>query len=231
LAFVLAPVIEMPLGFPFMGKNDTSQAQRMSWARELQAMSQTGLAYARDRYDIARYSRLAEVAAEMVAAESNLGVSEMMRLNAVDFGYATPKVDVRGVVFREGKVLLVQEVADGGRWTLPGGWADVNDSPSEAVIREIQEESGLVTRALKVLAVFDRELQGHTPPFPYHVYKVFFLCEWVEGELQTGGEETRDAAFFGRNEFPELSLSRVTSAQILRCFEHLENPALRTDFD
>ncbi|MGA1235470.1 MAG: NUDIX hydrolase N-terminal domain-containing protein [Limisphaerales bacterium] len=214
-----------------MGDIDTSQARRMAWVRELQAMSQTGLAYARDRYDIARYTRLAEVAAEMVAAESNLGVAELMRLNAVDFGYATPKVDVRGVVFRENKVLLVQELADGGRWTLPGGWADVNDSPSEAVTREIQEESGLVTRPLKVLAVFDRELQGHTPPFPYHVYKVFFLCEWVEGELQARAGETGDAAFFGRDELPELSLSRVTPAQILRCFEHLQNPGLRTDFD
>jgi ADP-ribose pyrophosphatase YjhB (NUDIX family) len=210
---------------------DTTQSTIMGWARELQAMSQTGLSYARDRYDTARYTRMGEIAAEMVAAESTLTRDEALQLNAVDFGYATPKVDVRGAVFQDDKILLVQELADGGRWTLPGGWADVNDSPTEAVIREINEESGLVTRPLKVLAVFDRELQGHTPPFPYHVYKIFFLCEWIEGELLTSGEETGDAAFFTQNQLPELSLSRVTPAQILRCFEHLKAPALRTDFD
>ena len=194
-------------------------------------MSQTGLSYARDRYDNARYTRMGEIAAEIVAAESTLTRAEALNLNAVDFGYATPKVDVRGAVFQGDTILLVQELADGGRWTLPGGWADVNDSPSEAVTREIREESGLITRPLKVLAVFDRELQGHTPPFPYHVYKIFFLCDWIDGTLQTSGEETGGAAFFTQDQLPELSLSRVTPAQILRCFEHLRNPALRTDFD
>jgi len=178
----------------------------MSWARELQAMSQTGLSFSRDRYDTARYTRLGEIAAEMVAAESNLTRSQALQLNAQDFGYATPKVDVRGAVFEGDRILLVQEMADGGRWTLPGGWADVNDSPTEAVVREIQEESGLITRPLKVLAVFDRELQGHSPPFPFHVYKVFFLCEWVEGELQPASGETSAAAFFARDALPELSL-------------------------
>ncbi len=80
----------------------------------------------------------------------------------VAFGYATPKVDVRGSVFRDDQILLVKERAD-GLWTLPGGWADVNESPREAVVREIMEESGYHTRANKLLAVWDRAKHQHTP--------------------------------------------------------------------
>ena len=210
---------------------EATDAQWLAWAREIQAMSQTGLAYAKDRYDNGRYARLGEIAAEMVAARSNLSRGDMLRLNAVDFGYATPKMDVRGVVFEEEKILLVRELSDGGRWTLPGGWAEVNDTPSDAVVREIQEESGLLTRPVKVLAVFDREVQGHAPPFPYHVYKLFFQCQRTGGELLKTGPETSGAEFFPEDRLPELSLSRVTPAQIHRCFEHLRQPSLRTDFD
>jgi ADP-ribose pyrophosphatase YjhB (NUDIX family) len=194
-------------------------------------MSQTGMAYARDRYDTARYRRLGEIAADIVAIHTTLSQPQVLELNAREFGYATPKIDVRGIVFHESQILLVKEMADAGRWTVPGGWADVNDSPSEAVTREIREESGLITRAVKVLAVFDRERQGHTPPFPYHVYKLFFLCEWIEGELHASGDETGDAAFFSRHQLPELSLSRVTPAQIHRFFEHLDLPSLAAEFD
>jgi ADP-ribose pyrophosphatase YjhB (NUDIX family) len=194
-------------------------------------MSQTGLAYSRDRYDTARYRRLGEIAAEITAAHSNLTRPEILKLNAHDFGYATPKVDVRGIVFHDHQILLVRENADGGRWTVPGGWADVNDSPSDAVTREIQEEAGLITRPVKVLAVFDRERQGHVPPFPYHVYKLFFLCKWIDGDLLAAGDETTGAAFFPRHQLHELSLSRVTPAQIHRFFDHLDQPSLAAEFD
>ena len=133
------------------------------------------------------------------------------------------------MVFRDDKVLLVREVAD-GCWTLPGGWADVNESPSESVVREVREESGYETRPVKLLAVYDRSKQGHVPAFPFHVYKLFILCELIGGEAATSFE-TSGVGFFAEEELPELSLSRVTPEQIRRLFEHWRHPEWATDFD
>ena len=151
-------------------------------------------------------------------------------MNAAEFGYATPKVDVRGVVFNGSKILLVKEVADNGRWTLPGGWADVNETPSQAVVKEVLEESGFETQAVKLLAVYDREKQGHIPPLPFHIYKLFFLCEIIGGCAQANGE-TSEVAFFGSHEIPELSKSRVNEKQLRRFFQHEKNLNQPTDFD
>ena len=126
--------------------------------------------------------------------------------------------------------MLVREVADHDRWTIPGGWADVNDTPSQAVVREVFEESGFETQVVKLLAVYDREKQGHTPPFPFHVYKLFFLCEITGGFAHAQGE-TSEVAFFGEFEIPELSIARVKEEQIRRFFHLGRNPVLPTDFD
>jgi len=203
----------------------------LRWAKELQALSQTGLHFTEISYDRERYQRVAQIAAEILAAHTSLAFEEVLSLNRREFGYATPKVDVRGVVFREDRILLVQEAMDAGRWTVPGGWADVNETPSEAAEREVFEESGLRTRAIKLLSVYDRERQGHEPPFPYHVYKVAFHCEWVSGSLRSDGSEITGADFFAEADLPELSVSRVTRAQIHRFFQHLREPERPTDFD
>ncbi len=203
----------------------------LRWARELQALGQTGLHFAEISYDRERYQRVEQIAAEILAAHTSLGVEEILSLNRREFGYATPKVDVRGVVFHQGRILLVQEAMDAGRWTVPGGWADVNESPSEAVEREVLEESGLRTKATKLLSVYDRERQGHEPSFPYHVYKVAFHCEWLSGSLRSDGSEIAGAGFFTEQDLPELSVSRVTRAQIQRFFLHLREPERPADFD
>ncbi|MFA6172673.1 MAG: NUDIX hydrolase [Kiritimatiellales bacterium] len=202
----------------------------MKWARSLQAISQTGLHFSGDPYDRERYGQIAEISAEILAHHSSLSAEEILNLNKSEFGYATPKVDVRGVAFRDGKILLVSETADQGRWTLPGGWADVNEPPGKAVVREVHEESGFETRAVKLLAVYDRETQGHKPPFPYTVYKLFFLCE-ITGGAARPNSEAGEIAFFGADELPELSVSRVKAEQIHRFFTHLHNPELPADFD
>ena len=200
------------------------------WIRALQAISQTGLHFASGPFDKERYAQIGKIAAQILASHSNLSEQEALALNAAEFGYATPKVDVRGVAFRDGEMLLVREIADQGRWTLPGGWADVNETPSEAVVREVREESGFETRAVKLLAVYDREKQGHTPSFPYHVYKLFFLCEIVGG-APCPNDEASDIAFFSEHQWPELSLSRVKEGQLLRFFQHYRDPQLPTDYD
>ncbi len=203
---------------------------RLDWAQRLQALAQTGLTYARDPYDIERYGTIRRIAAEM-AAGNPADVADILEEFGRETGYATPKVDVRGAVFdAEDRLLLVRERSD-GKWTLPGGWADVGVSPAENVVREIFEEAGFQTRAARLLAVYDRRLHGH-PPMLHHVYKMFFLCEITGGEAAVGGTtETDGVTFFAPGEMPPLSTGRVTSEQIARLFEHHRQPELPTDFD
>ncbi len=206
-------------------------SQFLGWITRLQAIAQNGLTFARDPYDVERYTAIREIAAEMLGLGTSFEVPVIRRLFASDSGYATPKVDVRGVVFRGDAVLLVREKSD-GCWTLPGGWADVCESPAENVVREIHEEAGVKARPLKILAIYDRSRHPHEPAFPFHVYKMFILCEAVDGVLSASGTETDAVAFFREDELPEqLSLTRVTPWQIHRMFEHHRNPGLPTDFD
>jgi ADP-ribose pyrophosphatase YjhB (NUDIX family) len=200
------------------------------WAREVQASAQTGLTFTRDVYDRQRYERLRRLAAEMMAEHASVAPEIVEGLFAAQAGYATPKVDVRGAVFQDGKALLVKERADPGRWTLPGGWADVNQSPRECVIVEVREEAGLEVRPIKLAAVYDRARHPHVPPKPFHVYKMFFICEIVGG-VPSPGLETEEVAYFDRERLPPLSVERVLDYQIERMFVHATSPALPTEFD
>jgi ADP-ribose pyrophosphatase YjhB (NUDIX family) len=194
----------------------SSNLRWLDWCKRLQALAQNGLTFAQDAYDIERYRAIRRIAAEMLADASGVEPAAVLGLLEMQTGYATPKVDVRGVVFRDDKLLLVREKSD-GRWTVPGGWADVCESPAESVEREILEESGFVTRATKILAVLDRGKHPHEPPFAFHVYKIFVRCTLLGGS-EAVSSETDAAGFFGEAEIPELSLSRVTPAQIRRRF-------------
>jgi ADP-ribose pyrophosphatase YjhB (NUDIX family) len=205
------------------------EPQWLQWAKALQAIAQNGLAYTENPFDRERYEVILEMAAEIMANHSDVDATHIADLFKGQTGYATPKVDVRGVVFHDERILLVRE-RDDARWTLPGGWADVNESASEAVVREIREESGFETVAVKLLAVYDKSKHPHELIFPFHVYKHFFLCELTGGEPTTG-IETSDVGFFAEEVLPDLSLSRVTAAQVARCFEHYRRRDLPTDFD
>ena len=200
----------------------------LDWARRLQAVAQTGLTYALNQYDVDRYEAVRELAAEMVAQGSDGDIAKIRALFAREAGYATPKVDLRAVVFREEKILLVKEREDGG-WSLPGGWADVGESPAEGTVREVREESGYETRAVKLLAVYDRNRHGH-PPIPFHAFKLFFLCELMGGS-PVRSHEIDAVDWFAEDSLPPLSLSRVTPAQIHRFFDHRRNPQWPADFD
>jgi ADP-ribose pyrophosphatase YjhB (NUDIX family) len=206
------------------------------WARRIQALAQSGLAFTRDVYDRERYENLRLLAAEMMAAHSGGDPIRIEALFAEQSGYATPKVDVRGAVFdHAGRILLVREMADGGRWTLPGGWADVNQSPSECVAREVLEEAGIEVRVRKLACVYDRARHPHQPPYPFHIYKMFFICDAVSAteHARGDGHETSAATFFTQEDVPEaeLSISRVLPFQIARLFQHSRELGLPTDFD
>jgi ADP-ribose pyrophosphatase YjhB (NUDIX family) len=201
----------------------------LRWARRLAAIAQIGLTFATDIYDRERYEELRGIAAKMLARGAGSPIEAILPILAAEHDYATPKIDVRGVVFRDGEILMAREAADGG-WTLPGGWADINSSPSENVEREVWEETGFRVRATKLLAVYDRARHPHAPPFPFHIYKMFFLCELTGGEA-TISHETDAIAFFSRDAMPPFSISRLTPGQFDRMFDHHGHPDWPTDFD
>jgi ADP-ribose pyrophosphatase YjhB (NUDIX family) len=200
----------------------------LEWVRQVQAIAQNGLAFTRDPFDRERYTQLVELTTELLSAQLSIPLPTARALFADERGYATPKVDVRGGVFDNDRVLLVRERAD-GRWTLPGGWVDVNDAPSEAVAREIHEESGYRARAVKLAALVDKNRHPH-PPGVHHIYKLFFLCE-LTGGAPAASNETDAVDFFPVRALPDLSTGRVLSSQIERLYEHRLNPGLPTDFD
>ena len=202
--------------------------QWLEWAKRLQAIAQDALAYCENPFDRERFEQVRQIAVEIAARQTGVDPDEVRGLFAGEEGYATPKVDVRGVVFRDEAILLVRERRD-MRWTLPGGWADVGDSPSEAVEREVEEESGYRVRAVKLLALYDRNKHEH-PPHLYHIWKVFILCELLGGEPRES-VETAGVGFFCEDSIPELSLGRTTARQITRLFQHHRHPDWPADFD
>jgi ADP-ribose pyrophosphatase YjhB (NUDIX family) len=203
-------------------------ASNLEVARRLLALSQVGLHFTTNEYDRERYRETAQLAAQLLANEANLPAERLLSTWCVEDGYATPKVDVRGAVFRERQVLLVRETTD-GRWTLPGGWADINDTPTIAVEKEIEQESGFTAKAVKLAALYDRHRRNH-PSYLFHVWKAFFICEITGGAARTS-YETDAVEFFDVDRLPELSTGRSTAAQIQRMYEHHQHRDWPTEFD
>jgi ADP-ribose pyrophosphatase YjhB (NUDIX family) len=200
----------------------------LAWADTLQTVASAGLAYSKDHFDRDRFEQVRRVAAEILAAHTDLSLPAAQARLAAEPGYVTPKVDVRAAVFDGDRVLLVRELAD-GRWSLPGGWADVGDSPAEVAAREVREEAGLTVRPVRLLAVLDRLKHPH-PTQLAHAYKIFFLCQRVGGELRAS-VETPDVGWFARGQLPPLSLDRVLPTQVERIFQLAERTDLQPDFD
>ena len=203
----------------------------LRWSREMQAIAQAGLTFDPDPYDAQRYRRLRALALEVLAAGSGAPAPRIEALFEGETGYPTPKVDVRGAAFdARGRLLMVREASD-GLWTLPGGWADVNETLAEGVAREVREEAGVAVRVRKLAAVWDRTRRGH-PDRVFSCAKAFFLCEPLEGAPEPDGLETIEAAWFAEDAIPgELSLPRVLPGQIARMFDHARRPGLPTDYD
>lgn len=208
--------------------SEGSSERWLEWAREIQALAQTGLHYAENDYEVGRYRRLTEIAAEMVSKSSQLPYDTIIRIFNSQDGYATPRVDVRGAMFHEGKLLMVRERLDGG-WTMPGGWADVGDAPSEAVEREVLEEAGLRVKARKIIGIYDANRVG--PLQLFHAFKVVFLCDRIGGKPRTGNE-TSEVSFFSADTVPiNLSAERTRPRHIADAFAALMDPDCPTVFD
>ncbi|HLR09021.1 MAG TPA: NUDIX hydrolase [Bacillota bacterium] len=193
----------------------------LEWAKQLQSIAQAGLTYSKDKYDIERFEMIRDISVDMLSQQTKINKTVIKELFANETGYATPKVDVRAVVFKDNKILMVKE-EDDDVWALPGGWADIGLSPSEVAVKEVQEESGFKVKATKLIGVFDKKFHSH-PPSAYHVYKLFIQCEIIGGKPETG-LETSAVNFFAAKELPPLSVARNTESQIRWAFDHLHNP-------
>src|SRR5659263_25057 len=200
--------------------NQEKMPQWLEWAREIQGLCQTGLAFASTDYETQRYTRLNEIAAEIVASQTNETREALVENFSAQPGYATAKIDVRGAVVRDGRILLVQERRD-QKWCMPGGLADVGDIPSEMVAREVWEESGFEVVPRKVLAVYDAN-RGGTPLEFFHAYKIIFLCEITGGEARPS-DETMDVGFFSFDELPQLSWQRTNEKHLAEVRAHLSD--------
>lgn len=200
----------------------------LKWSKQLQAIAQAGLEYSKDAFDLERFQQIRELSIDIMHNHTGTSKESLKGLFANESGYQTPKVDVRAVVFKENKILLVREIVD-GKWTLPGGWADTGISASENVIKETSEETGYVVEPIRLLAVLDKDKHPH-PTSPYHIYKMFFLCELIGGAARNS-IETNGVGFFERHSIPPLSIGRTTENQIELAFQYLDDPDKATYFD
>ena len=193
----------------------------LDWAVELQALAQAGLYYGKDKFDMERYERIREIAAEMVSRQSDIPLEKVKDLFCNEIGYQTPKMDCRAAIFKEDKILLVQE--NSGLWSLPGGCVDVDKSVRDNVIKEAKEEAGLDVIADTVIAVQDRE-KYNRPLYAYKICKIFVLCKVTGGHFEKN-IETVDSKYFGLDELPELAEDKNVKEQIEMCFDayHSEN--------
>ncbi|MCJ7696057.1 MAG: NUDIX hydrolase [Anaerolineaceae bacterium] len=200
----------------------------LQWARRLQAISQSGLFYSQNDFDIERFKEIQHISADILQNYTSVSENELLTLFNDQVGYATPKVTVRAAVFNDHRILLVREKLD-ARWSMPGGWADINDPPSRMIEREVFEESGFVVKAKKLISV--HESNRDIMPLTYwHNYKLVFMCELIGGEPKTS-IETTEIKFFPLQDIPELSPARNTLKDIEEAFYFLDHKNETTYFD
>ncbi len=208
-------------------RQDWETKSWLSWARKLQFIAQAGLTYSKDPYDLERFGQIREISAEMVSLQSGLPIERVRDLFCNETGFQTPKLDTRAVIVENGKILLVQE--SDGRWSLPGGWVDVDQSIGGNTEKETLEEAGLRVKALRILAVQDRN-RHNRPVYLYGVIKIFVQCR-VFGGAFAPNIETVDSRYFSLEELPPLAEEKNTAEQIALCIKAAESPVWEPVFD
>lgn len=200
----------------------------LKWAKQLQSIAQSGLEYSKDKFDIERFQQIRELSIEIMSEYTDMDNSKVRTLFANETGYQTPKVDIRAAIFKDDKILMVNETSD-NKWSLPGGWADIDLSICENVIKESMEEAGAKVKPKRVIAVLDRN-KHINDTYPYSVYKFFVECDYIEGKHKKN-IETSKSGFFTLNTLPELSVGRNTKSQIEMCFKARKENTFETIFD
>jgi len=200
----------------------------LDWAREIQSLCQTGLAFASTEYETQRYKRLIEISAEIISSYTNFSSETLSKILMEQPGYATPKIDVRAAIIKDNKILLVQERTD-NKWAMPGGWADVGDFPAQVAERETKEESGYFVKVKKLIGVFDANRSGRPLEF-FHAFKLVFLCDLIGGEARTSNE-TKDVKFFDLERLPPLSENRTNQKHINEIVAHIKDANRQAYFE
>lgn len=198
--------------------------QWLQWAIELQSLAQAGLTYGKDVYDHERYERIREISAAIMSHMTDIPLEKVKTLFCNERGYQTPKIDTRAAIFKDGKILLVRE--NDGKWSLPGGWCDVNVSVGENTIKEVKEESGLNVITDRIIAVLDRS-KHNLPVYAYGVCQIFVLCIVIDGEFEEN-IETTESQYFSMNELPDLATAKNNEEQIQMCFDAYYSDNWRT---
>ena len=199
----------------------------LSWAMELQFIAQAGITYTKDSYDLERFERIRELSREIMSSYTGLSGEKVTDLFCSETGFQTPKLDTRAAIIENGKILLVKE--KDGRYSMPGGWVDVNKTVGENAVKETKEESGLTVVPVRVVALHDMG-RHNKQLFAYGVCKVFFLCEIVEGKFAEN-IETVESGWFSPDELPVLSEDKNTKAQVEMCFDAYADKNWKTVFD
>ena len=212
-----------------LNSGNKNNIRLIKWARHLHSISCNGIIYSENEFDRERYLKIRDISAEMFADVSDYTSSMVKDLFNTEIGYNTPKIESRGVISKNNSILFVRE-KDDGNWSLPGGMVDQNETPSQSVEREVQEETGYYVKAEKLLAIMDRDSHSHYPPHPFSVFKLFIRCKIIGGSPKKS-LETDDVGYFEESDIPELSTSRVTLYQVKRMFEHCNYLDLPTDID
>jgi ADP-ribose pyrophosphatase YjhB (NUDIX family) len=198
----------------------------MEWAMELQAIAQNGLTYTKDIYDKERFERIREISAEIMSRKTGLSLDIVKNVFCGETGYQTPKLDVRAVIFKDGKILLVKEK---GLWSLPGGWVDYNESVRSNTIKEVKEETGLDVLPIRIIAIQDRN-KHNEPRYAYGICKIFVMCDVISGEFKSN-LETSESSYYDLDELPELDNEKSTYKQINMCFEAYQDDNWMVPFD
>lgn len=204
-------------------KND----KLIDWAKRLQSLAQAGLTYGKDNFDLERYQEIRDISAEMMAEKSGLSIEKVKELFCNEVGYQTPKLGTRAAIFKDEKILLVQE--NDGTWSIPGGWCEVNLSVKENVIKEIKEEAGIDIAVEKLIAIHDSN-KHYKGMYPYVITTVFFLCKPTGGSF-TENDETIASGYFALDNLPELSEDKGSKEQVEMCFKAYRNPNWQAEFE
>lgn len=187
----------------------------LSLSMELQFIAQAGITYSKDVFDLERFERLREISAEILSMKTGEPLDHVKDVFCNETGFQTPKLDTRAAIFKDDKILLVKE--KNGKWSLPGGWVDVNQSIKSNTVKEVKEEAGLDVTPVRLIALHDRNLHN-LPVYAYGICKAFVLCEIIDGEFQEN-TETTESRYFSLDELPDLAEEKNTEAQIRMCFE------------
>lgn len=199
----------------------------VDWAMRLQSLAQAGLTYGKDNFDLERYQEIRDISAEMMAEKSGLPIEKVKNLFCNEVGYQTPKIETRAAIFKDNKMLLVQE--SDGLWSIPGGWCEVNLSVKENLIKEIKEEAGVDITVEKIIAIHDsnKHYQGM---YPYGISTVFFLCKPVGGSFKEN-DETIASDYFALDDLPDLSEDKGSRERVEMCFKAYQDPYWEAEFE